>query len=310
MYKHKYTILTPTHNRAELLQRVYNSVKEQTYKDFVWLVIDDHSIDDTLNVLKKFKDEAIIDIRIFSNPYNPGGKHTVLKYAFEICDTPYLVDIDDDDELLPDALEVFDTEWSKVADPTIGSIRSLTIDENGHIVGNIETDGLFKTFDASYLDVFYLTNLRLENLTCFKVQAVRESNIFPTSYYMKGMECFLTESIFWGRLARNYKSRYISNILRLYHYSSVSILRHKKTRQHYINSLVSSKLVFEEHNDYLRRAPKAYLVQVAIISILTCALGLKYRDLLLNMNKGKLVILMFYPLGKITAYLLYRRRYK
>ena len=45
------TIFTPTYNRAHLLPRLYDSLKKQTKKDFVWLVVDDGSVDDTQKLI-------------------------------------------------------------------------------------------------------------------------------------------------------------------------------------------------------------------------------------------------------------------
>lgn len=41
------TILTPTYNRKETLGRLYKSIKNQTCKDFVWMIVDDGSSDNT-----------------------------------------------------------------------------------------------------------------------------------------------------------------------------------------------------------------------------------------------------------------------
>ncbi|MEG0952141.1 MAG: glycosyltransferase, partial [Niameybacter sp.] len=41
------TVFTPTYNRAHLLGQSYESLKRQTCKDFIWLIIDDGSSDDT-----------------------------------------------------------------------------------------------------------------------------------------------------------------------------------------------------------------------------------------------------------------------
>ena len=43
------TIFTPTFNRAYTLHLCYESLKRQTSKDFVWLIIDDGSTDNTKN---------------------------------------------------------------------------------------------------------------------------------------------------------------------------------------------------------------------------------------------------------------------
>ena len=42
-----FTILTPTYNRAGTLHRVYESLCQQTFKDFEWVVVDDGSTDNT-----------------------------------------------------------------------------------------------------------------------------------------------------------------------------------------------------------------------------------------------------------------------
>lgn len=105
-----FTIFTPTYNRCDLLPRLYESIKKQTFKDFVWLVVNEKSVDCTLEVLKSFQKEGIVDIHIVDNPYIPTVKYTALRYAFERCETPYLIDLDDDDELFPCALQTFYNE--------------------------------------------------------------------------------------------------------------------------------------------------------------------------------------------------------
>ncbi|MFQ5451045.1 MAG: glycosyltransferase family 2 protein, partial [Nitrospinaceae bacterium] len=42
-----FTVFTPTYNRAYTLDRVYNSLVAQTFRDFEWLIVDDGSTDNT-----------------------------------------------------------------------------------------------------------------------------------------------------------------------------------------------------------------------------------------------------------------------
>ena len=46
-YHYAFTVFTATYNRAHTLQRVYESLKAQTYRDFEWLIVDDGSSDAT-----------------------------------------------------------------------------------------------------------------------------------------------------------------------------------------------------------------------------------------------------------------------
>jgi glycosyltransferase involved in cell wall biosynthesis len=48
----RFSILTPTWNRAIYLNRVYASLAEQTMQSFEWIVADDGSSDDTESVIK------------------------------------------------------------------------------------------------------------------------------------------------------------------------------------------------------------------------------------------------------------------
>ena len=48
------SVLTATHNRAHLLPRLYQSLREQTCLDFEWVVIDDGSDDTTAQILTRW----------------------------------------------------------------------------------------------------------------------------------------------------------------------------------------------------------------------------------------------------------------
>lgn len=61
MNKSLITIFTPTFNRAEFLPKVYYSLKNQEYKEFEWVIVDDGSSDNTETVINSFiQDQAIV----------------------------------------------------------------------------------------------------------------------------------------------------------------------------------------------------------------------------------------------------------
>ena len=75
------TIVTPTYNRANKLEKVFESLKKQTRKDFEWLVIDDGSIDNTKDIIEILKKEA--DFDVFYYKQDNQGKHIALNRAFK-----------------------------------------------------------------------------------------------------------------------------------------------------------------------------------------------------------------------------------
>lgn len=105
------TIFTPTYNRKNYLKKLYNSLIKQTNKNFIWLVIDDGSTDETENLLLEYKKENVIDIDYIYK--QNGGKYTAMNLAHELCTTKYICCIDSDDTLLDDAIEIMSMEIHK-----------------------------------------------------------------------------------------------------------------------------------------------------------------------------------------------------
>src|SRR6476619_6982250 len=72
-YQHLFTVFTPTYNRARTLDRVYTSLKNQTFRDFEWIIVDDGSSDETSNLVQAWQQEAGFPVRYV---YQPNlGKH-------------------------------------------------------------------------------------------------------------------------------------------------------------------------------------------------------------------------------------------
>lgn len=83
------TVFTPTYNRRELLKRVYDSLLNQTVKDFVWLIVDDGSTDDTRSLVMEWIDSAKITIRY--EYCENGGKMRAHNRGVRLCDTQLFV---------------------------------------------------------------------------------------------------------------------------------------------------------------------------------------------------------------------------
>ena len=77
----KYTLFTPTYNRAHLLPALYQSMELQKFKDFEWLIIDDGSVDNTEETIKELTLKSSFPIRYIKQ--ENGGKHTAFNRAIE-----------------------------------------------------------------------------------------------------------------------------------------------------------------------------------------------------------------------------------
>lgn len=137
------TVFTPTYNRAYLLPRLYESLCNQTSKEFLWLVIDDGSSDDTEQLIQKWQAENRIEIQYHFK--ENGGMHTGHNAAYKIIETELNVCIDSDDCMPLDAIENIVQKWqSIVGSSKIAGIIGLDADKHGKIIGTKIPDYLKK----------------------------------------------------------------------------------------------------------------------------------------------------------------------
>ena len=97
----KVSVIIPTYNRADLLPRAVNSVLSQTFADYEVIIIDDHSPDNTQDVIAAFSDPRIRSIRHRTNRRQSAAINTGIASARG----EYIAFLDDDDEWLPNKLE-------------------------------------------------------------------------------------------------------------------------------------------------------------------------------------------------------------
>ena len=107
------SVLTATYNREKTLNRVFNSLMNQTYKNFEWIIIDDGSKDNTFKLVEKFKDKANFPIKYYYQENQ--GKHIAMNKALEICSGEFCTSIDSDDEIKSNSLEILIKEWTQVS---------------------------------------------------------------------------------------------------------------------------------------------------------------------------------------------------
>jgi len=103
------TIVTPTYNRAGRLAKLYQSLVEQKEYNFIWMIIDDGSIDNTYSVASEYIEEDIFPIKYYKK--KNGGKHTALNEAIDRTDTELFFIVDSDDYLTSNATTTIQGDW-------------------------------------------------------------------------------------------------------------------------------------------------------------------------------------------------------
>lgn len=128
------TVFTATYNRAYVLKQSYDSLCRQTCKDFVWLIVDDGSSDNTKEIVEKWMaNDNGFEIRYVYK--QNGGMHTGHNKAYELIDTELNVCIDSDDFMPDDAVELIVNFWKENKDSSYSGILALDVYKNGQVIG-------------------------------------------------------------------------------------------------------------------------------------------------------------------------------
>ncbi|WP_459500035.1 glycosyltransferase family 2 protein [Bacillus sp. C1] len=130
----KLTVFTPTYNRAYCLHKCYESLKRQTCKEFVWLIIDDGSGDNTKELVSSWSAENCIEIK-YQWQQNQ-GMHGAHNTAYEMIETELNVCIDSDDYMPDDAVENILSFWESYGNEEVSGMIGLDSYTDGRIIGS------------------------------------------------------------------------------------------------------------------------------------------------------------------------------
>lgn len=126
-------ICIPTFNAANTIVETLNSLLSQTYKNINFIVVDNCSTDDTVNLVNTFDDKRLT---IVKNSHNLGGEGNFTK-CIELAHGRYAAIYHADDIYEPTIVE----EQVKFLNsyPIVNAVftEALTIDELGRVTGSI-----------------------------------------------------------------------------------------------------------------------------------------------------------------------------
>ena len=92
----KVAIITRTQNRPLLLKRAMESVSSQTFKDFVWVVVNDADEKENVDKIVLQAESRGIDVLILHRPES-SGMEAASNHGVHNSESEYLAIHDDDD---------------------------------------------------------------------------------------------------------------------------------------------------------------------------------------------------------------------
>lgn len=234
------TVFTPTYNRAYTLGRLYNSLLNQTNKDFEWLIVDDGSTDNTKALIQSFIDDNKINITYFYKPN--GGKHTAINSGVDTARGEFFFIVDSDDYLLNSATEDIYMQLEKIRGrEKFAGISGVKVLSDMKTIGKEMCENIIETDLITFRNKMGIKGDRAE---VFYTHILRKYK-FPVFEDTK----FCSEGVVFNKIANDgFLLRFFNTPLTICEYlpDGLSFNHYKRNK----NNIKSTMLCYEELFSY------------------------------------------------------------
>ncbi|WP_439883490.1 glycosyltransferase family 2 protein [Pontibacter sp. MBLB2868] len=124
------SVLMPVFNSSAFLSEAIESILQQTFDDFEFLIIDDASTDNSAKIIQSYNDPRI---RFYQNDKNLGISET-LNRGIALATTPYIARMDADDISYPERLQKQVSYLTAHPECAMVSCRTRVITANKEVV--------------------------------------------------------------------------------------------------------------------------------------------------------------------------------
>lgn len=306
----KFTVFTPVRNRRHTIHRVWQSLNNQTFRDFEWIIVDNESEDNVLPLLNEYKEKADFDVIIFSHKNR--GLHFSLNKGFQLANGELYVRIDSDDEMVPEALARYNHWWDYVKNnydyTKISGINVLCKDQSGQILGTKYPQHLGL---SNSLELKYKIKSTGEKWGCVRTDLLKQM-MFPEDKETYGV--YIPDSYIWFQLAKKYNFLCVNEVLRIYHVGAEDQITNTQTKN--VLKGVDGRFVFvlfkfNNVSSYLLKNNKKALIKEGL-NFWRIGLRTKYSlpEIFAKIKNYKLKIFAFLLLGpSIVFFNLFRRKF-
>jgi glycosyltransferase involved in cell wall biosynthesis len=213
-----FTVVTPTFNRAALLQEAHRSLLDQQGPSFEWIVVDDGSTDGTGALVAELAARSPFPVHYVWQ--ENAGKHTAVNRGVALASGELVAILDSDDALVTDGLAVLWEAWEGIAPSDRRGFAGVA-GHKGLSDGSRVGDPLpATTVDASMFDLRVRLGVQGDKFEVFR-RDVLEAFPFPTD-----LGRFVTEALVWNRISRHYRHRWIDRVVAIVEYQGGGLSDH------------------------------------------------------------------------------------
>jgi glycosyltransferase involved in cell wall biosynthesis len=293
-----FTVFTPTYNRAHTIDRVFNSLRVQTLRDFEWLVVDDGSTDGTAELIAAWQNVADFPIRYFRQAN--AGKHVAHNLAVREARGQFFAPIDSDDALSPNTLQRVHENWNEIPISERSGfcgIWGLCRDQHGAIVGDLYPTN---PFDTHLPEVTYVRRIGGEKWAVVRTDVLRQ---FPFPEIERTH--FIPEAMLWLEIAKSYKIRCVNEALRIYYVgddkTGATLSDKAGLKDSAAGRLCYYVWLLNNNLEYFRYSPAPFLKAAVMLPIVAHLSGRALRDVLgsLKTLQGRALVCLALPFSAL-----------
>lgn len=246
------TVITSTYNRRELLERAMRSVEAQSYKNIEYIVVDNGSSIDLDPTVEAFMNSSAIPVMYIKRSEGI-GPHTGKNSAIAEARGEYLIMLDSDDELLPNAVETLLNAWNDISldvRPQFREVVARCIDENGNEIGERFPQYINKLSPEEAFKVWHRPQIATEHVGMNRTKLLK-SLPFPEP---EGVSWVVDSVVLWNRLSKSHRSYFINDTLKRYYVGTPDSISNQEIRkvspQHLVNMLWAHKFELNHWDEY------------------------------------------------------------
>ncbi|UUV19497.1 glycosyltransferase [Fusobacteria bacterium ZRK30] len=205
------TVLMPVYNASEFLRETMDSILDQTYEEFEFLIINDGSTDSSVNIIESYEDERI---RLVHNTENIGLIKTLNK-GIETAHGKYIVRMDADDIAEKNRIETQVNFMENNSDVAVAGSNGMMFLSNKPMIKK-PTD-----FPTRYSEI--RCKLLFESPIMHPAVIMRKSVLLEDNYRYRDEYKATEDYGLWMEIAKDHKVVNISQKLLRYRIVSSSI---------------------------------------------------------------------------------------
>lgn len=288
----KISVLTPTYNRANLLENLYNSlIQNANYGvEIEWLIMDDGSTDNTKKIIEGFQKEKKISIQYYQQENQ--GKMVAINHLVSHATGDLIVECDSDDYFTKDAFEIIKKAWEENEERTdIYALCFLKYDTKGNNMGNE-----FSKVETTMFDLYFKEGENGEKALVYFAKIRKQYQ-----YKIEKKERFSTEARMHHQMDEKYKIIGINQPIMICEYQEEGYTKNitKQFKENPYGYYEYFKEILQKDFKGVKFSKRLYVIKHYILFTTLTKMKNPVKNIKGMLNK-LLVILLYVP-GKVKT---------